>query len=127
VLEHTARVLEGALRAEDAIGRWGGEEFLIVLPGVGGERGRQVAERLRTAVEQIRPASIAITVSIGVSVASGARVEYEPLFKAADEALYRAKRGGRNRVASAATQGSATARVSDGLAELLTVPTIARL
>jgi diguanylate cyclase (GGDEF)-like protein len=97
----TAYELRKRLHSFDLVYRYGGEEFLVVLPGLGRDAGRDVAERLRRAVEQVRPAGIGVTLSIGVSAASGERVEYESLFKAADEALYRAKRGGRNRVMTA--------------------------
>ncbi len=100
-LRDMAYELRKRLHSFDLVYRLGGEEFLVVLPGVGSEDGREVAERLRGAVERVRPAGIAVTVSIGVSAAHGERVAYEQLFKAADEALYRAKRGGRNRVATA--------------------------
>lgn len=94
--------LRKRLHSFDLVYRLGGEEFLVVLPGVGSDAGRDVAERLRGAIEQARPAGVAVTVSIGVSAASGERVEYESLFKAADQALYRAKRSGRNRVMTVA-------------------------
>lgn len=100
-LRDMAYELRKRLHSFDLVYRYGGEEFLVVLPGLGSEAGREVAERLRGAVERVRPAGIDVTVSIGVSAARGARVAYEPLFKAADEALYHAKRGGRNRVTTA--------------------------
>jgi diguanylate cyclase (GGDEF)-like protein len=78
--------------------RLGGEEFLIVLPGIGREAGLEVAERLREAVEEIRPQGIPVTISLGLSAGSGEAVDYDTLFRAADAALYDAKRAGRNRV-----------------------------
>jgi diguanylate cyclase (GGDEF)-like protein len=90
--------LRKRLHSFELVYRLGGEEFLVVLPGVADGDGRRVAERLRAAVEGIRPGGVAITLSIGVSAACGDRVEYEAQFKAADEALYEAKRAGRNRV-----------------------------
>ncbi|HTB69994.1 MAG TPA: diguanylate cyclase [Solirubrobacteraceae bacterium] len=103
-LHDMAYELRKRLHSFDLVYRLGGEEFLVVLPGLDVDAGRDVAERLRSAVEDARPAGVAVTVSIGVSAASGERVEYESLFKAADEALYRAKRGGRNRVTTAGAE-----------------------
>lgn len=94
--------LRKRLHSFELVYRLGGEEFLVVLPGVSSDVGCEVAERLRSAVEQVKPAGIPITVSIGVSAASGERVQYQSLFKAADEALYAAKRAGRNRVVAGA-------------------------
>ncbi len=101
-LRDTAYELRKRLHSFELVYRLGGEEFLVVLPGVGHDGGCRVAERLRVAIESVRPAGVAITVSIGVSSASGELVEYESMFKAADEALYAAKRAGRNRVTVAA-------------------------
>jgi diguanylate cyclase (GGDEF)-like protein len=100
VLCDTAYQLRKRLHSFELVYRLGGEEFLVVLPGVDHHDGCKVAERLRAAVEQEMLAGVAITVSIGVSSASGERVDYDSLFKAADEALYTAKRAGRNRVVS---------------------------
>lgn len=72
-----------------------------MLPGVTHEEAQEIAERLRVAIEQARPTGIQITISLGLSAASGEDVVYETLFKAADLALYEAKRTGRNRVVAA--------------------------
>ncbi len=110
VLRDVAYELRKRLRSFELAYRLGGEEFLIVLPGVSQPEGQEVAERLRAAIEQTRPTGIPITISLGLSVASGEAVVYETLFKAADEALYEAKRTGRNRtVAAAAPSPSAPA------------------
>jgi diguanylate cyclase (GGDEF)-like protein len=101
VLRDVAYELRKRLRSFELAYRLGGEEFLIVLPGVTHTEGQEVAERLRAAIAQTHPTGIPITVSFGLSVASGEEVVYETLFKAADEALYEAKRAGRNRVAAA--------------------------
>jgi diguanylate cyclase (GGDEF)-like protein len=102
VLCDIAYELRKRLHSFELVYRLGGEEFLVVLPGVGSDVGREVAERLRTAIERVRPARAAITISIGVSSARGEHVKYDALFKLADEALYEAKRAGRNRVIAAA-------------------------
>jgi diguanylate cyclase (GGDEF)-like protein len=101
VLCDVAYELRKRLHSFELVYRLGGEEFLVVLPGVGSDVGREVAERLRGAIEQVQPARVAITVSIGVSAARGEQVQYDALFKLADEALYEAKHAGRNRVTAA--------------------------
>jgi diguanylate cyclase (GGDEF)-like protein len=101
VLRDVAYELRKRLRSFELVYRLGGEEFLIVLPGVNGEGGLEVAERLRASVEQVRPQGIHITISLGLSAGSGEEVDYDTLFRAADAALYDAKRAGRNRVVAA--------------------------
>jgi diguanylate cyclase (GGDEF)-like protein len=120
--------LRKRLHSFELVYRLGGEEFLVVLPGVGQSDGRRVAERLRGAIAGIRPGGVAISVSIGVSAASGDLVEYESMFKAADEALYEAKRMGRNRVVVARTAprgGEAQGSEVRGLARLDSPPALA--
>ncbi len=108
-LRDVARALRGAVRrAGDLVARYGGEEFVVLLPAMDLRRAEQFAERLRARVEALRvphPTSTVATVvtaSLGVASAvphrdSGPAV----LLAAADDALYRAKRAGRNRVARA--------------------------
>lgn len=106
VLRDVAYALRKNLRSFELVYRLGGEEFLVVLPGVNAEIGSEAAERLRAAVEGLRPMGATVTVSFGLSAASGEAVDYDMLFKAADEALYAAKRAGRNRVVVAAASPS---------------------
>lgn len=101
VLRDIAYALRKHLRSFELVYRLGGEEFLVVLPGVEAATGAEVAERLRCAVEQTRPTGIPVTISLGLSSARGSRVDYDELFRAADAALYEAKRAGRNRVSAA--------------------------
>jgi diguanylate cyclase (GGDEF)-like protein len=98
VLRDTADVMRANVRSFELVYRVGGEEFLVLMPGVDRAGGRVVAERLREALEQARPGEMAVTASFGVAMATGNAVEFEPLFEAADKALYRAKDEGRNRV-----------------------------
>jgi diguanylate cyclase (GGDEF)-like protein len=98
VLRDTAQLLRRHLRAFDLVYRLGGEEFAIVLPGVGVAEALDIAQRQRASIEEARPGGIAITISGGVASASGCDVEWETLFRRADAALLRAKREGRNRV-----------------------------
>lgn len=85
------------------MGRYGGEEFLLVLPGHDLESARRVAERLRAAVEQANEPDLPqVTISIGVTVRlHGNELDPDHLVEEADQALYRAKQSGRNRVEAA--------------------------
>jgi diguanylate cyclase (GGDEF)-like protein len=109
VLKDAAYLLRKSLRSFELIYRLGGEEFLIVLPGVAPPEGRVIAERVRTGIEDARPGGLPVTVSVGVASAVGVDVAFEPLFRAADEALYEAKRTGRNRVVAAGDDDPAPA------------------
>jgi len=102
VLKELALVLTSSLREIDTAGRWGGEEFALILPGTDIAGGARLCERIRQALaERQIPAEggmmVSVTASFGVAgfANTGSR---ERLLVAADEALYRAKRGGRNRV-----------------------------
>ena len=103
VLRETARRLRAPLRPYDSLGRYGGEEFLLVLPDCPEADAAAVAERVRLAVAEVpmelSAGRIAVTVSFGTATADDVQTfDLEKLIRAADEALYRAKRGGRNRV-----------------------------
>ncbi|MFN2566228.1 MAG: tetratricopeptide repeat protein [Gemmatimonadaceae bacterium] len=107
VLRAVVAVFRRVLRAGDVVGRYGGDEFIVLLPRTSLDNARDVAERLRVAVEEERVtvrdmdgATIGVTLSIGVAGAE-AGVHVEALFAAADRALYDAKRAGRNAVAVA--------------------------
>ncbi|MGE0357777.1 MAG: diguanylate cyclase [Burkholderiales bacterium] len=102
VLQSLARTCLGVLRNVDVVGRVGGEEFAILLPETGLEGARDVAERLREAVERSAVARdegvpLRITVSVGVAVLSEG-VNLDTLLSQSDAALYDAKHRGRNRV-----------------------------
>lgn len=103
-LQKVAGCIQGRLRAEDVAGRWGGEEFIILLPDTDANGARVVAEQLRRAVEQLRFSGpdhqeFALTVSIGVSELDvGTHEADETMLRHADQALYKAKELGRNRV-----------------------------
>jgi diguanylate cyclase (GGDEF)-like protein len=98
VLKDAAYELRKSLRSFELVYRLGGEEFLILLPGVTVDEGRVIAERVRAGVEEARPGGLPVTVSLGVAGERGAALAFAPLFRAADAALYEAKRRGRNRV-----------------------------
>lgn len=96
VLMELARELRDGLRAGDELGRWGGEEFLLVAPATGTDDALQLAERLRGRLESHAWQVGQVTASFGVTTSRpGDGLEH--LFKRADDALYRAKELGRNR------------------------------
>jgi diguanylate cyclase (GGDEF)-like protein len=96
VLRDVTYEMRKRLRTFELMYRIGGEEFLIVLPGVDLPEGVAVAERLRQAVEDTKPAGLDVTISLGVAAACGSEVTHEGLLGAADRALYEAKDAGRN-------------------------------
>jgi diguanylate cyclase (GGDEF)-like protein len=103
-LRAVARTLRTSLRAQDVVARWGGEEFMLLLPDTDREGARRVAESARTAVEELRVehggAAFFVTLSLGVSEHDPGR-RVDETIAAADDALYRAKQEGRNRVVMA--------------------------
>lgn len=101
VLISLSRMLEDCSRKDDYVFRWGGEEFLILLPRTTLEHALQIAETLRAAVAQITiPGLPRFTVSIGVARHNQGE-SIDDLFKRVDDALYRAKNDGRNKVLAA--------------------------
>jgi diguanylate cyclase (GGDEF)-like protein len=100
VLVRLARECGAHLRSTDLLGRWGGEEFMIVSLGQTGVQALQMAERLRAELENmVFPRVGTVTVSIGVtSYIAGEGID--AFVKRADDALYQAKASGRNRVES---------------------------
>ena len=102
VLRQVSDVLRKELQPTDMLGRYGGEEFVIVLPGRNGDDARQLGERIRSAIELVRleydAKPIRITVSVGVATRLPRENEPAAAVARADQALYAAKRGGRNRV-----------------------------
>jgi diguanylate cyclase (GGDEF)-like protein len=105
-LRMVARILDEQFRSEDVVGRYGGEEFVVVLRGQSLTTCSRSAERVRMAIERagIKAASPTgtLTASFGVtSLVPGLDCLPETLLKLADEELYAAKRGGRNRVSPA--------------------------
>ncbi len=105
VLKGVVAVVLTCLRKEDLLVRYGGEEFCILLPNVHGDRAAAMAERIREAVEQARFSFngrvLPVTISMGVTTLSlDGNEDVDQLVNRADEALYTAKKAGRNRVVS---------------------------
>jgi diguanylate cyclase (GGDEF)-like protein len=103
VLEHVAEILRRAVRTEDVVGRWGGEEFLAVLPHTDDGGATQIAERLRQLVQDTPYPRKAGERGIGITISVGCATEFcggdkDSLINRADQALYRAKTDGRNSV-----------------------------
>lgn len=103
VLRNVVAVIGSCLRPYDVLGRYGGEEFVVLLPEVDLEEARSVAERIRKAVEvgcSGRGQDLGCTVSVGVASCNPGigTVTYDDLLQCSDDALYEAKRRGRNSV-----------------------------
>lgn len=102
VIRHAANVTKDAIRQSDKAGRYGGEEFGIILPETDQEGARIICERIRETIEQsavnTNTGDIRYTVSMGVSQLNADPENYMQWLQKADEALYRAKETGKNRV-----------------------------
>ncbi|KKO45153.1 hypothetical protein WG68_12045 [Arsukibacterium ikkense] len=114
VLSAIAQCCQAQIRQQDILARIGGEEFALFLPGCGLTDAKEIAEQCRRSLEQLvipfEDQSIQITASFGVAASSNA--DFDSLLKQADDALYKAKTGGRNRIMvhpSAASKGSSFA------------------
>ncbi len=101
VIQHVAGLMRHQARTGDLIGRWGGEEFVMLLPMTDGNGAQELSERIRASVEQIAcqqgGVAVPVTLSLGVcEVLPGQPLDHA--FKNADAALYAAKNAGRNQV-----------------------------
>jgi len=101
VLKTVSKIIKSSIRDSDTGGRWGGEEFMIILPKTSEEEASHVAEKLRSSVESTDfGINIPLTCSMGVSSTDG-RKELKELLSNADKAMYKAKRSGKNKVIKA--------------------------
>ncbi|MBB5322533.1 GGDEF domain-containing protein [Marinobacter oulmenensis] len=102
VIRHTAQVTLSNIRQTDSAGRYGGEEFGVILPETDAEGARIICERIRTAIEEstvkTTTGDIRYTISVGISQLEEGPENYMQWLQKADEGLYEAKEGGRNRV-----------------------------
>ncbi len=102
VLKELAQRIADQVRGQDLFFRIGGEEFAVIMPDTNIEQGKNVAERLRTTIEQQAfrwgDASFSLTISLGLTTAMAAAADSDSFFNTADARLYEAKEAGRNRV-----------------------------
>jgi two-component system cell cycle response regulator len=107
VLRECMHRVQSAIRPYDSVGRFGGEEFIVVLPGAAGTDAFTVAERIRLRINEtaanVDGISIPFTISQGVATSNG-ETNMDGMIAMADQALYRAKKNGRNRVEKAPAQ-----------------------
>lgn len=103
VLKEASATFQSLVRTYDWVGRYGGEEFLLIFPGAGYVHARQRADELRVAIQNapVRHGDNTIALTASFGVASGFPSSHEDLIREADEALYRAKNNGRNCVVAA--------------------------
>lgn len=114
IIRAVVDVLNPVMRAADCVGRWGGEEFLVILSQATGAQAEQLAERMRATLEEatlLESPAVKATISLGVSAGEPSpgvddAARWQALLKTADDALYRAKSAGRNRVESGQVRNS---------------------
>ncbi|HXI59717.1 MAG TPA: GGDEF domain-containing protein [Polyangia bacterium] len=97
----TGRVLAGAVRKFEVVARQGGDEFAVILPNTGAPEARLLAERIRAEIAAQVIHGVRLSASIGIASFGERAPDATALVKASDEALYRAKRAGRDRVEAA--------------------------
>ncbi|HUZ96465.1 MAG TPA: GGDEF domain-containing protein [Edaphobacter sp.] len=102
LLQAVGKALQETVRGQDAVARMGGDEFCIVLPDTGLAEAGMAAERMRSKVDELtlqyRGETVRVRASLGVASSEGCGLSWQSLIDQSDAALYRAKRGGRNRV-----------------------------
>ncbi|MGP9833481.1 GGDEF domain-containing protein [Marinobacter sp. NSM] len=102
VIRHTAKVTRNSIRQSDSAGRYGGEEFGIILPETDAENARMICERIRESIEkstvETSAGNITYTISMGIAQLTNEPDNYMQWMERADAALYRAKNAGRNKV-----------------------------
>ncbi|MNR02192.1 Diguanylate cyclase DosC [compost metagenome] len=101
VLKYMSKLVQGNLGTKGFLGRYGGDEFAILLPGLHETEAEKIAEQLRMSIDGARLTgfSLQFTVSMGlVTVVASPDTRVSRLYQLSDQALYEAKRGGRNRV-----------------------------
>lgn len=102
VLRQMANITRSCIRKNDVLARWGGEEFIVLLPQASLAEALEVAERIRISVlsnpVELPEKPLAVSVSIGLATLESTMQRFDDMLRAADKALYRAKHQGKNRV-----------------------------
>ena len=118
-INHVVGIIRQEIRTTDILGRWGGEEFIVMMPSTGERESLILAQRLRKAIKtralptRDHPETrLAITVSIGIAGFRPERESFDDLIGRADKALYRAKQTGRNRVCTLMLEEEKTGNVA---------------
>jgi diguanylate cyclase (GGDEF)-like protein len=109
VLRTVAAMIQDSIREIDVAARYGGEEFVVVLPNADSETAMMVAERIRAGIEKHPWTLSPVTASFGVATTRAGSLSKQELVDAADQALYRSKRTGKNRISIAFDSGNAAA------------------
>jgi diguanylate cyclase (GGDEF)-like protein/PAS domain S-box-containing protein len=104
VLRKVGAILNSTIRVTDTAARYGGEEFVILMPETGGERAFGLAERLRSRMAEEEWEHSSVTLSFGIATADATMLHSDHLMKAADSAMYGAKRAGKDRIRMGAEQ-----------------------
>jgi len=102
VLRLVADAMRGAVRQADVVGRLGGDEFGVLMPETDGDVAHAAATRLGTSIRTVFRGTPSVTASIGVVAVSGTEAGTDELLRKADQAMYAAKRGGKDRVVQVA-------------------------
>jgi diguanylate cyclase (GGDEF)-like protein len=100
VLKEISHRIRNTVRAYDILGRYGGEEFLIIMPDTSLEDARELAERIRTRVKEETVNNVSLTLSLGVVCVEESDRSVDDIIRRADQNLYKAKKGGKDRVVS---------------------------
>lgn len=104
VLVEVSGALTREIRDSDLCCRYGGEEFVVIMPLTGGREAFEIAERLRKAILTIYPGGSGVSASFGVATSLEGVLSHFDLIKEADDSLYRAKKAGKNRVVASSSQ-----------------------
>lgn len=99
VLVRIAQVIKDSIRGNDIVGRYGGEEFFVILPRTNSEDALRIANRIRESVEQLEFTDILLEVTVSIGLAHYRGEEISEFISRADQLLYQAKQSGRNRIA----------------------------